>query len=102
MEGPDPRITNEAERLPRPIAIQRLIRKHHAAEEGTSAFGRITACAPTRRKRGLNAYDGFYRRLSTAWPLTKILRFLLEGRSAHGGAPGKKCASMHGVVGIPT
>jgi len=56
--------TNEAERPRRPIAIQRLIRKHHVTEEGVRASGRIMTCALTWRKRGLNAYDGFYRCLS--------------------------------------
>ena len=72
---PEMHPTNEAERPLRPIAIQRLIRKHHVTEEGMRAFSRITTCALTWRKRGLNAYDEFYRclsttRLSTTWPLT--------------------------------
>ena len=56
---------NEAERLLRPIAIQRLIRKHHVTEDGMRAFSRIMTCALTWRMRGLNAYDEFYRCLST-------------------------------------
>ena len=56
---------NEAERLLRPIAIQRMIRKYHVTEEGMRAFSRIMTCALTWRKRGLNAYGGFYRCLST-------------------------------------
>ena len=47
LEGPDlPHITNEAERLLRPIAMQRLIRKHRVTE-GTRAFSRIMTCALT-------------------------------------------------------
>ena len=61
---PELHPTNEAERPLRPVAIQRLIRKHRVTEEGTRAFGRIMTCALTWRKRGLNAYDGFYRCLS--------------------------------------
>ena len=56
---------NEAERLLRPIAIQRLIRKHHVTEDGMRALSRIITCALTWCKRGLNAYDEFYRCLST-------------------------------------
>ena len=36
---------NEAERLLRPVAIQRLIRKHHVTEDGARAFSRIMTCA---------------------------------------------------------
>ena len=56
---------NEAERMLRPIAIQRLIRKHHVTE-GMRAFSRIMTCALTWRKRGLNAYTG--RQLTQKYP----------------------------------
>ena len=48
LEGPDlPHITNEVERLLRPIVIQRLIRKHRVTEEEMRAFCRIMTCALT-------------------------------------------------------
>ena len=56
---------NESERLIRPVVIQRLIRQHHVTEEGMAAFSRIMTCVLTWRKRGLNAYDEFYRCLSS-------------------------------------
>ena len=56
---------NESERLIRPVVIQRLIRQHRVTEEGMAAFSRTMTCVLTWRKRGLNAYDEFYRCLSS-------------------------------------